>query len=69
LSTPWLGSQFDVKNRLPLTTTGVGVTSEKSIAWKFPVYPLIVKVAQQAPYQVTETPSSEITVTLLVAVP
>lgn len=32
LSTPWLGSQFGVKNRLPLNTTGDGVVSAKSIA-------------------------------------
>ena len=32
LSTPWLGSQFGVKNRLPLKTAGVGVVSAKSMA-------------------------------------
>jgi len=32
LSTPWLGSQFDVKNKLPFTTTGEGVVRLKSTA-------------------------------------
>ena len=33
------------------------------------MYPLRVKLAQQAPYQVTETPFRELTITLLMAVP
>ena len=32
LSVPPLRSQFGVKNKVPCTVTGVGVTSEKSIA-------------------------------------
>jgi hypothetical protein len=69
LSTPPVGSQFGVKNRLPFRTTGAGVDSKKSIAWKLPVNPLIVTLAQQAPYQVIETLLSEAMVTVAVAVP
>jgi hypothetical protein len=69
LSTPCEGSQFGVKKRLPFTTTGEAALSVKSIAWKLPLKPLMVRDAQQAPNQLTETLLFEATVTIAVAVP